>query len=493
MKTNTSLLLLTILLAVFVVPSSISGTAIALPFIAQELGDDTMALQWVVNAFNLFFASFTLIWGAMADTFGARRCLLLGVCIYVLGSLLSIVAQDLFILDIARALAGIGGASVFACGASLLIRNFKEQERAKAFAFFGSTAGLGITFGPTISGLLIDAFATTSIAGFTLSYRSIFAFHFIVLALVLCLSPVLPKDIPNSEVKAPFDCIGALLFIASLFSFMICITSLAQFDTQTLIALIAFILFTGALIWQQKSLRIKGIAPLLDFEVLKNKKFFGFSLVTIIAGFSFVVLLTYFPSFLQAVFGLSASISGLYMLALTTPMLFCPILVSKMLNNGWNPKRLALMMSLLMSVGLIILPIVVFFATSQWQPVLILLLLFIIGIGMGLHAGGIDNLALSSVDVSKAGLAAGVLNSARLGSEAVGVALYGALMFIFISIMCNTAGLGGEYISMIASANLAELGNEALSIYLHSFCIAIVILGIMCCASCVAVWRLLRA
>ncbi|TQR23067.1 MFS transporter [Campylobacter sp. MIT 97-5078] len=75
--------MLAILLAVFVVPSSISGTAIALPFIAQELGNNVMALQWVVNAFNLFFASFTLIWGAMADRFGAKRCLLVGVCLCV--------------------------------------------------------------------------------------------------------------------------------------------------------------------------------------------------------------------------------------------------------------------------------------------------------------------------------------------------------------------------------------------------------------------------
>lgn len=108
-----------------------------------------------------------------------------GVSVYVLGSLLSVVARDLLFLDIARALAGIGGASVFACGASLLIRNFKEEERARAFAFFGTTAGLGITFGPTISGLLIDTFATSSIVDFAFSYHSIFAFHFIILALVL--------------------------------------------------------------------------------------------------------------------------------------------------------------------------------------------------------------------------------------------------------------------------------------------------------------------
>ena len=86
-----------------------------------------------------------------------------------------------------------------------------------------------------------------------------------------------------------------------------------------------------------------------------------------ISGFSFVVFLTYFPSFLQAVFELSAFISGLLMLALTTPMLFCPFLVSKMLNSGRNTRRLALMMSLLMNVGLIVLAGVLLFIQPQWQ------------------------------------------------------------------------------------------------------------------------------
>ncbi|RDU60852.1 MFS transporter [Helicobacter sp. MIT 14-3879] len=494
MKSNKSLWLFTILLAVFVVPSSISGTAIALPFIAQELGNQASALQWVVNAFNLFFASFTLIWGAMADKFGAKKCLLFGVFIYVLGSLLSIIARDLLLLDIARALAGIGGASVFACGASLLIRNFQEKERAKAFAFFGTTAGLGITFGPTISGLLIDVFASTFIGDMLISYRAIFGFHFLILTLVLLLSPILPKDNSNELAKNPFDILGAFLFVVSLFSFMAFITSLAYFDSQTLIALIVFVVCGGLFMGQQKSLHAKGLSPLLDLEVLKNKKFFGFSLVTVIAGFSFVVLLTYFPSFLQAVWDLSASVSGLYMLALTTPMLFCPFLVSKMLNAQWDTKRLTLMMSLLMSVGLIALAGILYFLPTQWQILPILLLLFIIGVGMGLHAGGIDNLALSSVDSSKAGLAAGVLNSCRLGSEAVGVALYGALMLVFITLSITSAGISTENIPIIASANLAMLEDKTMGllVYLHSFCAVIAILGVICCFFCVAIWRLLK-
>ena len=219
-NTAQNLILLTVLLAVFVVPSSISGTAIALEFIARSFGDFSQTtqiaqnsnqnqalLQWVVNSFNLCFATFTLIWGALADRFGTRKCLILGVFLYLIGSALSALSPNLITLDIARGIAGLGGASVFACGASILVKSFSEDKRAKVFALFGTTAGLGITLSPTISGLLIDAFANASIAGFAISiensWRSIFAFHFLVLFVVLLLSLCYQKirKIKNLEPK----------------------------------------------------------------------------------------------------------------------------------------------------------------------------------------------------------------------------------------------------------------------------------------------------
>ncbi len=526
-----NLILLTILLAVFVVPSSISGTAIALEFIAQSFSDTLQTpqmadylsistqnatfsalLQWVVNSFNLCFATFTLIWGALADRFGARKCLILGVLLYLIGSALSTLAPNLLILDIARGIAGLGGASVFACGASILIKTFSEDKRAKAFALFGTTAGLGITLSPTICGLLIDAFANVSIAGLEIStehsWRSIFAFHFLVLFVVLALSPVLPKDTQSiaqeahktpqnpteSEFKAQnpaqnkafkkrFDTLGAILFIAFLFSFMLFITRISEISSPfTLgilsLSIIAFITFA----LYEKHLHTKGAIPLLDFSTLGNARFVGFTLVCVVAGFSFVVLLTYFPQFLQRVFGFSPAHSGVFMLFLTAPMLFCPIIAGKILAQAKSknmPQILSLAMSLMMSLGTLAL-IVVVRCASDFNEILgfglIALVLFIVGVGMGLHAGAIDNLALSSVESSKSGFAAGVLNCFRLGSEAVGVALYGALMALFSQIFTHDFALN----SIAQSQNL-----------INAFSCTLGILGIFCIILTAILWRLL--
>ncbi|STQ86827.1 MFS transporter [Helicobacter muridarum] len=497
-------ILLLILLAVFVVPSSISGTAIALPYIAQSLGSESLLLQWVVNSFNLCFACFTLIWGTLSDKLGAKNCLITGVGIYLLGSILSFLAPSLFWLDIGRACAGIGGASIFACGSAILIRDFEDEKRIKTFAFFGTTAGLGITLGPTISGFLIDIFA----------WRAIFAFHFLTLLCVLLLSPVLPQD--SQKQRTSFDTLGAILFIAFMSSFMFFITQIHAFKEPQTLGILAFCVLSGiAFLIRERNLHYKNIAPnptsnlsipqpLLDFEVLKNTQFLGFSLVTVIAGFSFVVLLTYFPTFLSISFGLSASISGLFMLSLTTPMLFCPILAGRTLNKGVNSKSLAIAMSLMMSLGIFVLLLILHTLSGAMLQIITLLMLFIIGCGMGLHAGAIDGLALGSIESTKSGLGAGVLNSLRLGSEAVGVSLYGALMVVFItaslSHSVDSVDNGDSLyplVESIASGNLGLIENSqilanASSIYLQSFSYTLGILGALSFALTLGVWRLLK-
>lgn len=480
-----TLVLCSILLAIFVVPSSISGTAIALPYIAQNFGSDSALLQWVVNGFNLFFACFTLIWGTISDRWGAKHCLFVGIALYLIASLFSAFAPTLLWLDIARVCAGIGGASVFACGSVLLVRTFSAKDHAKVFAAFGTTAGFGITLGPTISGFLIDIFA----------YQAIFIFHFLILAIVFVLLFFLPKEKQNQQ-NFDFDIMGAILFLAFMLGLIFFIMNLNDYHQTYMPALFIFCVAIGIIfVWHQKKCYYHNKTPFLDIAALNNPAFVGFTLVTVIAGFSFVVLLTYFPIFLSAVFNLSASFVGVFMLALTAPMLFCPVLAAKFLNKGMNPKLFALMMSLMMSLGLFLLLIVLYFLSGAMQIPLILLVLFIIGCGMGLHAGAIDRLALSSVDSKKSGFAAGVLNSFRLGSEAVGVALYGALMPIFIT--TNSGDSLYSYASIIASGNLGlienlELQSEALHVYLQAFLSAIGILGILSLILSFIAWLLLR-
>ncbi|MFF1647833.1 MFS transporter [Streptomyces sp. NPDC058240] len=101
--------LIAVLLAVLVVPMPISGTAVALPGIGASTHAALAPLQWVVNAFNVAFACFTLVWGSVADIIGRVRAFAAGVALYAAASLASAFATDVLWLDVTgRGPAGSG-------------------------------------------------------------------------------------------------------------------------------------------------------------------------------------------------------------------------------------------------------------------------------------------------------------------------------------------------------------------------------------------------
>lgn len=175
--------LLFILLAQFVIPLSISGTAIALPGIAEELGSSPTALQWVVNGFNVAFAVCTIVWGVASDRIGYTNAFRLGLAVAVLGNVLSMTSAGLGLLDLGRVVTGIGAAAVLTGAAPLLNHLYQGPARATAFAMFGTVNGLGLAAGPALSGLLLS----------WLDWRGIFAVHGGVLVIALVGSVSLPK------------------------------------------------------------------------------------------------------------------------------------------------------------------------------------------------------------------------------------------------------------------------------------------------------------
>lgn len=148
------MLLAAVLIGVFVVPLSVSGTAVALSDIASDLGGSSTGQQWALNGFNVTFAASTLVWGALADRVGRLRCFRTGALIFIAGSVVSVLAPNYLLLDAARVLAGIGPGAVFSVGSALLSVVYDSAGRARAFALLGAMAGLALAFGPSLCGLV---------------------------------------------------------------------------------------------------------------------------------------------------------------------------------------------------------------------------------------------------------------------------------------------------------------------------------------------------
>lgn len=350
-----------VLAAQFVVPMSISGTAIALPVIASDLGADPTPLQWVVNGFNVAFALFTVVWGGVSDRIGHRTSFRIGVLLTAAASLASALAPSLAVLDVARVVAGVGAAAVLVGSTSILSLHFHGTERATAFALFGTVNGLGLALGPTISGLLVAV----------LDWRGVFATQ------------------------------ASVLLIAA-------VGTLALPDLRS----------------ESTSHR------LLDFGLLRNRRFLALCLVPVAGAIGFVTLLTYLPAALSAVASLTPGRAGLFMLAMTIPVLLAPLTVARLSTTfeAVTPTRV-----ILTSLVCLVLGNLGMLALQPGVPLAAIVVPMIaVGLGFGLPIGLVDGEALAAVPAHSSGTAAGVLNLFRIGSEAVAVAGYAWLLAFLI-------------------------------------------------------------
>ncbi|GAA1102073.1 MFS transporter [Nocardiopsis composta] len=386
----------------------------ALPSIAADTGAGLAPLQWAVNGFNVAFACCTLAWGSIADVTGRVRAFALGAGIFAAASLGSAFAGDVYLLDAARAAAGIGGAAVLACGSAILSTAFAGPARARAFALFGTVAGVGLAAGPSLSGLIVD----------TAGWRWVFGGHALVMAVVLAAVPVIARGTPPAErTGARIDLPGTLLFVAAMLLLTTGIVQGAQWGwtgpgVLALFAGAAVALAVFAAVERRRS------HPMLDLALLRDARFVGLCLVPVAASFGFVTVLTYLPGHLAVVGGRSPAEAGLIMVLLTLPVVALPIPAARFAARSASPLpliHLSLACLVVGDLGLLL--------SGPDTPVAVTALpMLITGAGMGLSAGLIDRLALESADPAKAGMAAGFLNTLRLGSEAIAVAVYGALL-----------------------------------------------------------------
>jgi predicted MFS family arabinose efflux permease len=365
------------------------------------------------------------------------------------------------------------------------VDNFPDELRP----YISDTdTGLGITFGPTISGWIL------SMSG----WRYIFIVHAVALFIVLICSYSMPSDSKKDGHKK-LDIMGITLFIISLLCLMLAITQGAQIGwlaTGTILLFISGLILMGLFAFVEHHTQ----NPMVNVDLVCNKRFLGMILIPVVASLAFVTLLTYFPSYLMAVKGISPLHAGLVMITLTSPVLFLPIIAGKLVAKGVSPEILLKISLLLLVAGLALL----WFTSSHTVGITITMsCLFLVGAGMGLSAGLVDGIALSIVDEQEVGRAAGILNTFRLGSEALAVAIYGSLLAsgILQAFKSDDKILDiaktRQFISQIISGNVVNNTNSSYyagitEIYQQSFESTLLVLMIISLIVSIMIIRLIR-
>lgn len=395
-------------------PFGESVIGVQLAAIGRSFSADGTSLQWLVNGYMLTFATSILVAGVAADKLGRRRLFAVGLGVVGVSNALAIVAPSLGGLIALRAAAGLGAGTLLATGPALLAARFPadDKHRARAFAAFGSAAGSGIAFGPLVGGLVMDQ----------LGWRAVFAVYlpFIGLAALL-----LPRIAPSRDPDAPpMDVLGIALFMAVLGLLVLAIQG-AGFSPywRSVFTLVAIGLL-AVLVVVERHRRYPAIAP----GLFANPTFRVMSLTMTCWQIGVAISMVYVPAVAVAGLGASPAVAGAsilpmaILLFISTPL--GPWLVARVGTGGFVVTCIGAMA---LGDGIVCLGLA---ATAPWATVGLVAGLSLIGLGGGAANGSMDNLAMGTIDAARAGMAAGLFQTVRIGSAALAVAAAGSVVAI---------------------------------------------------------------
>ncbi|WP_082372957.1 MFS transporter [Nocardia sp. NRRL S-836] len=409
-RKNPTIVLVVVLLSSLSLPITLTGASVALPDIAADLQADLPAVQWVVNGYIAAFASFMLATGSLADMVGRRRVFGTGVSVFAAAGVLSALSWNVVVLDVLRVLAGIGGAAAAASSAAILASAFSGRARIRAFSFFGTALGVGLAFGPTVAGLLIEGFG----------WRAVFAGPAVVSIVVLCLVPSLPESREPGSRKV--DWAGTATFTLALLLLIAGFVQGPAWDWSSPAVLGAF---AGSLVLLVTFVVVerRQAQPMFDLGLLRNGRFIGISLAGAVIVSVPLPLIVYLPAYFTKVLDMSSGEAGVTLVLLTGLTLLLPP-VAPLVTRIIPPQGVVVLAVALVGVGAAWLTVIEPGASvlSIAGPLLT------IGAGFGIATGLIDGVAIGSVDPARAGTGAGMFNTVRLAIETIAIAVTGAVL-----------------------------------------------------------------
>jgi MFS transporter, DHA2 family, methylenomycin A resistance protein len=407
-------ILFTMSLGVFIAQLDSQVVNLAIKAIGSDLNAGINALQWVLDSYNLFYATLLLTGGTLGDLYGRTRIFTIGIGLIVLGSIVCAAAPNAAILIAGRAITGVGAAlEVPTSLAILTVAYADDKERARAIGIWASCNGLALAAGPTVGGLLVDA------AG----WRSIFILVVPVSVLGMVLAMRRVPESSDAEGRH-LDPAGQVLAIAALgtLSFVTIEGPHWDFASPIILALAVACVVSGVLFVASQRGKPGALVP-LDF--FRNRVFNAALAVAGMMTFGMYAMLFLTPLYLQSLGGISAFMVGLALLPLSVTF----VIVSQ--YSGALVKRFGAraMMTAGMAAmggGLLLLTGV----SAMPNMALIEVALLIIGAGLGLNTGPVNTVAVASVPPARSGTASGLVNTSRMVGATLGVAVLGSLFAV---------------------------------------------------------------
>jgi EmrB/QacA subfamily drug resistance transporter len=431
-----------VLITVFMLLLDVTIVAVALPTISGALRPSFPQLQWIVDAYALMLCSVLLTAGMMADIYGRKRVLTIGLITFTIASVVCAQAPNATVLDFARGVQGIGGATMFACALALIVQEFPAGERAVAFGLYGAVSGLSVALGPIVGGLLVQG----------IGWQAIFYVNvpIAIVAFVILQRKVVNLPGPPTKVDWP----GLFTFSGAMF--LAVFATIRGNDEGWTSALILGCFAASAILFTAfVAVERRRKFPMFDLSLFRNPTFVGSSVSAFAVCFSVLALIFFLTTWLQSILGYSAVGTGLRMLVFSgAALLFAP-LAGRM--SGSVSPRIVLPLGLaLVSAGVFSMTAVS--SSSTWTAILPGLVLT--GIGLGLMNPTLASTAVSVVPPWRGGMASGMNSTFREAGTAAGIAVAGTLLQRQVRTEVHTALAGSPLASLAhTAANAISTGG----------------------------------
>ncbi|HVC15047.1 MAG TPA: MFS transporter [Acidimicrobiales bacterium] len=402
--------LIAVCTAIFMLLLDITIVNVALPSIQRSLHASFTDLQWVIDAYALTLAAFMLTAGVLGDMFGRRVMFAWGLALFSASSFVCGVSNSSLMLNLARAVQGVGGAVMFATSLALIAQAFSGRERGTAFGIYGAVVGGAVAIGPLLGGAITSA----------IGWRWIFFVNVPIgiAAVVMTLARVAES---KEQTRRRVDWVGFVTFSASLF---LLVLALVRADTDGWGNPMIVGLFAGAAALLAAFLvaELRGQDPMLDLSLFRRPAMAGVSIAALTVAASIFALFLYLTLFIQDDLGYRPFAAGIRFLPVSMLSFAVAPLAGK-LTVRVHARYLLGTGMLVVAAGCALMAFVD--AQSGWLA--LLPGLCVAGIGIGMANPVLASSAVAVVKPERAGMASGANNTFRQVGIATGIAALGSV------------------------------------------------------------------
>ena len=349
-KTNVPIVTLAIFMTTFM--TAIEGTIVstAMPTIVSDL-DGLEIMNWVVSIFLLMTAVSTPLYGKLADSIGRKPVFLFGIALFVIGSSLCGLAQNMVELLLFRVIQGLGSGAVQPVAITIIADLYTLQKRAKMLGLNSGFWGVASVIAPLLGGFIVQH----------LSWHWVFYIN-VPIGIIAFLLVVFCLKEPKHNAKSKLDLQGTIWLVILLLALMFFLQDLGEVTNFVIMAILAALVIVSVIMFFRSEKRAED--PIMPLSMLKDREFLALNLITllisgVVIGFEF-----YIPTWMQGINGTSASIAGFAVTPSSLMWIVGSFLIGGMLGR-WGIKKTydyMLLVLVLADLALILVPIY----TSFW-------------------------------------------------------------------------------------------------------------------------------